>query len=144
VIKSGLDDAQRETEVVSKGSLGGYKSGVDVTLKQDNTVIPSTLSPPVNDEPTKAIYIGEINPSSDAEVPAKRQKMSFDTNWTEILPGDYLDHAHSYEARVLVKEVTEVNDHLYEELIENCPEEGTIKSEIISETHSSLLLNESG
>ena len=160
LIKSGLDDAHEKSNR-SKASLGGWKTGVDATLEKENTVTLVTE----NDEPTIKFFIGDIDPSSDAVVPAKRQKLTCDSNWGERLLGDHLDHANSYEATLLVKEVTEEDDYLYEELIENCPddvkmeviddspnyavvvintEEATVKSEIKSKTQSVVLLNESG
>ena len=58
--------------------------------------------------------------------------MSCDSNWTEILPGDYLDYANSYEARVLRKPVAEESNSVYEEMIEICPDD--VKTEVIDTT----------
>ena len=51
------------------------------------------------------------------------QKMDFNTAWTEMLPGEELDHDNSYETRVLNKVVTEQTASSCEQLIEVCHEE---------------------
>ena len=127
-----LDYAQKEFE----DSMSSFQTEEDAKLDEETTEMDDVFSShqphqsPENDERGNDFFIGETDPS-DGGLPAKRQKMTSDTNWTEILPSDYLDHANSYEARVLVKEVKKVpekEDSVIEELIEMFPED--VKTEI--------------
>ena len=104
-----------DSEVPSKRKR--YDSGrAEMENLSDEDVIQIDTGQAVNDE-RKEFFIGETDSRSDAE---QIGNMDFDTAWTEIFPGDDLDHENSYDARVLKKPI---DNPSCDQLIEVCPDD---------------------
>ena len=80
-------------------------------MEIDKPVIRSSIG----DKPTEDFFVGETDSAA---------KIDFDTGWTEVLAGEDLDLANSYEARVLKKNLKyQPNESSCNQLIELCPDD---------------------